>query len=52
MGELYCCSNSQRIRDLDNENKESIGKFNFSKKYIIGVGGFSKVSIFYNYYYL
>ena len=46
MGEIYCCSSSQRARGFDVENKESIGKINFSKKYIIGVGGFSKVSIF------
>ena len=51
MGELYCCSSSQRIRKFDDENKESIGKLNFTKKYIIGVGGFSKVSIFFNNYY-
>ena len=46
MGELYCCSNRQRNRKLDDKNKETIGKLNFPKKYIIGVGGFSKVSIF------
>ena len=46
MGELYCCSSSQRIRVLNDENKESIRKMNFTKQYIIGVGGFSKVSIF------
>ncbi len=48
MGELYCCSNLQR-RSLDEKNKELIGKLNFTKKYVIGVGGFSKVNnIFYN----
>ena len=45
MGELYCCSNRQRLNSLDEENRELIGKINFSKKYIIGAGGFSKVSI-------
>ena len=45
MGELYCCSNQQRIKSLDEENSNLIGKLNFSKKYIIGAGGFSKVSI-------
>ena len=46
MGEIYCCSSAQRIEGFDSQRKESIGKLNFSKKYIIGVGGFSKVSIF------
>lgn len=46
MGELYCCSNPQRVRGFNGEKKESVGLLNFSKKYIIGVGGFSKVSIF------
>ena len=50
MGELYCCSNPQRNRKFDDGSKESIGKLSFSKKYIIGVGGFSKVSILYYYY--
>ena len=44
MGELHCCSNLHRNRSLDEENKELIGKKNFTKKYIIGIGGFSKVS--------
>ena len=46
MGELYCCSNRQRTKFFDEENNELVGKNNFLKKYIIGVGGFSKVSIF------
>ena len=48
MGELNCCSNLQRNRILDEKNKELIGKLNFTKKYIIGIGGFSKVSRFFN----
>ena len=47
MGELYCCSNQHRLRSLDEENSDLIGKLNFSKKYIIGAGGFSKVSFKY-----
>ena len=49
MGELYCCSNQHRLKSLDEENSDLIGKLNFSKKYIIGAGGFSKVSL--NFYY-
>ena len=44
MGELHCCSNENRVRSLVDSNNESIGKIHFTKKYIIGSGGFSKVS--------
>ena len=44
MGELYCCSNQQRARALSDSHNKTIGKADFSKKYIIGSGGFSKVS--------
>lgn len=44
MGELYCYSNNQRSRVIDEESKELVGKLNFTKQYIIGAGGFSKVS--------
>lgn len=52
MGELYCCSNTQRSKGIDEESNELIGKLNFTKKYIIGVGGFSKVSCIYLIIYL
>ena len=47
MGELYCCSNINRLRSIEDPGNDNIGKFNFSKKYLIGCGGFSKVSKFY-----
>ena len=46
MGELYCCSSINRMRSVEEPGSDNIGKFNFSKKYIIGCGGFSKVSKF------
>ena len=46
MGELYCCSSINRMRSVEDPGSDNIGKFNFSKKYIIGCGGFSKVSKF------
>ena len=54
MGELYCCSNQHRLKSLDEENSDLIGKLNFTKKYIIGAGGFSKVStnIIFKIYYI
>ena len=48
MGELHCCSNLQRNRRTYDENKELIGIINFTKRYIIGIGGFSKVSSIFN----
>lgn len=45
MGELYCCSNESRASLYDESNNKLITKNDFTKKYIIGRGGFSKVSI-------
>ena len=46
MGELYCCSNENR-GNINDETK-LITKNDFTKKYIIGKGGFSKVSYIIN----
>ena len=43
MGELYCCSNDHK-NTYDESNNKLISKNDFTKKYIIGKGGFSKVS--------
>ena len=45
MGELYCCSNESNSNIYDESNNKLITKSDFSKKYIIGKGGFSKVSL-------
>ena len=47
MGELHCCINEHKIRSFEDSNNELIEKLNFTKKYIIGSGGFSKVSKFF-----
>ena len=47
MGELYCCSNEFKDNIYDESNNKLITKNDFTKKYIIGRGGFSKESIIY-----
>jgi len=44
MGELNCCSNENRANLYNESNNKLITKNEFTKKYIIGKGGFSKVS--------
>ena len=44
MGELNCCSNESRENLYDGSSNKLITKNDFTKKYIIGKGGFSKVS--------
>ena len=45
MGEIYCCSRNLRPNLYDESNNKLIIKNDFIKDYIIGKGGFSKVSI-------
>lgn len=45
MGEIYCCSRNSRPNLYDESNNKLINKNDFIKDYIIGKGGFSKVSI-------